>query len=66
MNKVEVYRRPDRKWGWRLRARNGQVIATDGGQGYDSYSRCTTMATTIVGGAYAVFVVEVEDGEGAS
>lgn len=37
--KVEIYVRRSllrkRRFGWRLRAENGQVIATDGGQGYE-------------------------------
>jgi uncharacterized protein YegP (UPF0339 family) len=30
----EVYKRHDRLWDWRVRARNGEIIATSGGQGF--------------------------------
>ena len=29
-----IYKRTDGKWAWRLTADNGQIIATDAGQGY--------------------------------
>ena len=48
-----IYERPDGKWGWRLKADNGNIIATDGGQGYDDQSFCRKMADAIIGGAYA-------------
>lgn len=31
---IEVYRRDDGLWAWRLRAANSQIVATDGAQGY--------------------------------
>ena len=31
---VEVYKRQDGLWDWRLNAANGQIVATSGGQGY--------------------------------
>lgn len=34
--KTEVYRRTDDRWAWRAIAGNGQVIATDGGQGFEN------------------------------
>jgi uncharacterized protein YegP (UPF0339 family) len=47
-----LYKRGDGKWAWRLVADNGQIIATDGGQGYDNESDARTMADRIVGGYY--------------
>ena len=29
-----LYEREDGRWGWRLKADNGRIIATDGTQGY--------------------------------
>ncbi|MDF2578450.1 MAG: hypothetical protein K0S49_29 [Microbacterium sp.] len=52
MAKLEVYRRNDRKWAWRLRAANGRVIATDAGQGYEKRSDCKHMGEAIVRGDY--------------
>ena len=34
----ELYRRTDGKWAFRIKASNGEIVATDGGQGYDSKS----------------------------
>lgn len=34
--KVEFYQREDKKWAWRMVARNGNIVATDGGQGYEN------------------------------
>lgn len=31
----QLYRRSDGRWAWRVVAANGQVVATDGGQGYE-------------------------------
>jgi uncharacterized protein YegP (UPF0339 family) len=33
---IEVYRRADGKWAFRVKAANGEVIGTDGGQGYEN------------------------------
>lgn len=52
MSQRIVYQRPDRKWGWRLKARNGAIIATDGGQGYENESDARAMADAVVGGDY--------------
>lgn len=42
--KIEVHRRVDKRYGWRLIARNGQTIATDGGQGYENRAEARRMA----------------------
>lgn len=46
---VEVYQRGDGLWGWRLRASNGQVVATDGGQGYVDPVFTAQMAESVTG-----------------
>lgn len=48
-----VYQRTDCRWGWRLRADNGQIIATDGGQGYENEADARTMADRIIRGDFA-------------
>jgi uncharacterized protein YegP (UPF0339 family) len=46
-----LYQRTDKKWAWRL-VSNGNIIATDGGQGYENESDARTMADRIVSGHY--------------
>lgn len=46
-----VVERKDKKWGWQL-VSNGNIIATDGNQGYDNESECREMADKVVGGTY--------------
>jgi len=48
-----VYERPDKRWGWRLKANNGQIIATDGTQGYDTESDARSMADRVISGEFA-------------
>ena len=33
---VEVFQREDGRWAWRTQAANGQIVATDGGQGFEN------------------------------
>ena len=48
-----VYERADKKWAWHLEADNGQIVATDGGQGYENEVDCQAEADAIViNGAY--------------
>lgn len=47
-----LYTRADGKWAWNLSV-NGQIIATDGGQGYENESDCRAMADKVVGGHYS-------------
>jgi len=34
--KGELYKRTDGKWAFRVKASNGEAVATDGGQGYSA------------------------------
>lgn len=44
-----VYLREDgRTWAWHLKAENGRIIATDGGQGYENEKAAWRMADAIV------------------
>ncbi|MBT1610648.1 MULTISPECIES: YegP family protein [Curtobacterium] len=45
--------RSDGKWGWQLKANNGQIVATDGSQGYENESDAREMADRVIGGEFA-------------
>lgn len=53
MAKRLLYQRADCRWAWRLEADNGQIIATDGGQGYENVADARDMADRIIGGEFA-------------
>lgn len=53
MPDLEIYQRADHRWAWRLRAANGAIIATDGGQGYERRIDAARTATAVISGAYA-------------
>jgi uncharacterized protein YegP (UPF0339 family) len=48
----EVFQRADRKWAWRLKAANGYIVATDGGQGYDNRADADAQGRKVVNGGY--------------
>lgn len=52
MTGLTIYQREDGKWAWHLKARNGKIIATDGGQGYENRGDCERTATAVVNGDY--------------
>jgi len=52
MTNLDIYQRTDNRWAWRLLADNGQVIATDGGQGYENRGDCARIAEAVVRGDY--------------
>ena len=47
-----LYKRTDGKWAWRLKADNGEIIATNGGQGYENEADARSMANRIIGGEF--------------
>lgn len=49
---AEVYQRKDGKWAFRVKAGNGQVVATDGSQGYNDKASAMSTATKLIAGAY--------------
>jgi uncharacterized protein YegP (UPF0339 family) len=49
----EVFKRADGKFGFRVKASNGQVVATDGGQGYSSKSDARDTLQKLLDGGYA-------------
>lgn len=46
-----LYKRADDKWAWNLKV-NGQVVATDGSQGYENESDARDMAERVITGAF--------------
>lgn len=48
----EIYKRKDGKWAFRVKASNGEVVATDGGQGYNDRSSAESTLTKLLAGEY--------------
>ena len=48
----EVYPRTDGKWAFRIRASNGQIVATDGGQGYEAKADARDTLAKVMRGDY--------------
>jgi uncharacterized protein YegP (UPF0339 family) len=46
-----LYKRTDGKWAWRLVV-NSNIVATDGGQGYENENDARSMADRIIGGEF--------------
>jgi len=55
----ELYRRRDRKWAFRIKASNGQIVATDGQQGYESKSDARYTLEKVLRGEYDGAIEEV-------
>lgn len=49
----ERYAREDDKWAWRLTV-NGEIVATDGGQGYENRKEADRIGHRVVSGGYVV------------
>lgn len=59
--KFEVYQsKKNKKWYWRLKARNGRIIG-DGGQGYSSQKVVCNQVDKIREGAAPADVIVLED-----
>jgi uncharacterized protein YegP (UPF0339 family) len=51
--KLVLIERKDGKWGWSLYGDNGSdIIATDGGQGYEKKATAREMAEKVISGHY--------------
>jgi uncharacterized protein YegP (UPF0339 family) len=48
----ELYKRKDGKFSFRVKASNGQIVATDGGQGYSSKSAARSTLENLMKGDY--------------
>lgn len=49
---IEVFKRRDGRWGWRLRADNHKIIAGDMSQGYENRGDAAEMADRVVRGGF--------------
>jgi uncharacterized protein len=58
--KGEIYKRKDGKFAFRVRASNGEVVATDGGQGYSAKASARSTLQKLLHGDYDG---PIEDGE---
>ncbi|WP_121191623.1 YegP family protein [Motilibacter peucedani] len=54
----ELFKRADGKFGFRVTASNGQVVATDGGQGYSSKADARSTLEKLLSGGYAGSVTD--------
>lgn len=57
MHTLSLYRDRNKKWRWRLVARNGKKVA-NGGEGYSRRKDCLEMALAILQGSLAFTVQE--------
>ncbi|MDX6199508.1 MAG: hypothetical protein QOJ79_2659 [Actinomycetota bacterium] len=48
----EIFKRADGKFGFRVTASNGQVVATDGGQGYSGKGDAKSTLEKLLAGGY--------------
>jgi uncharacterized protein YegP (UPF0339 family) len=48
----EIYRRADGKYGFRVKASNGQIVATDGSQGYNDKADAKSTLQKLLKGDY--------------
>ena len=56
----EVYKRNDGKWAFRVKAANGQIVATDGSQGYETKAAARSTLTKLIAGEYDGAIVEID------
>ncbi len=50
--KGEIYKRADGKYGFRVKASNGQIVATDGSQGYNDKADAKSTLQKLLAGEY--------------
>lgn len=50
--KGEIYKRNDGKFAFRVKASNGEVVATDGGQGYNAKGDAESTLKKLMAGTY--------------
>jgi uncharacterized protein YegP (UPF0339 family) len=58
--KGEIYKRKDDRWAFRVKAPNGEVVATDGGQGYEAKASARSTLEKLLRGDYDGPISEVE------
>ena len=57
--KGELYKRTDGKWAFRVKASNGEIVATDGGQGYVAKGDAESTLQKLLSGTYDGPIVTV-------
>jgi uncharacterized protein YegP (UPF0339 family) len=57
-HRLDVYRRDDGLWGWRLHCATGRVVAQDGGDGYRDRAAAAVTARELLAGDLEVIVEE--------
>lgn len=50
--RYQVWKRGDDKWVYRVVASNGQIVSTDGGQGYENKDDAATILQKLFGAVY--------------
>jgi len=58
--KGQVYKRTDGKWAFRVKASNGETVATDGGQGYEAKASAVSTLEKLLKGEYEGPIEEVD------
>ena len=58
--KGEIYKRADGKFGFRVKASNGEQVASDGGQGYVNKADAKSTLEKLLKGEYDGPITEVE------
>jgi uncharacterized protein YegP (UPF0339 family) len=58
--KGEIYKRADGKYGFRVKASNGEQVASDGGQGYNNKADAKSTLEKLLKGDYDGPITEVE------
>lgn len=56
----EIVKRADGKFGFRVKASNGQVVATDGGQGYSDKGDARATLQKLLNGDYKGDITEAD------
>jgi hypothetical protein len=57
-HRLDVYRRDDGLWGWRLHCATGRVVAQDGGDGYRDRAAAAVTARELLAGDLEVVIEE--------
>jgi uncharacterized protein YegP (UPF0339 family) len=56
----EIYKRADGKFGFRVKASNGEQVASDGGQGYNNKADAKSTLEKLLKGDYDGPIAEVD------
>lgn len=58
--KGEVFKRKDGKWAWHIKAADGRIVATDGGQGYNTRTDAKATVEKVMAGDYTGPIDELD------